>query len=147
MAIQRLYKSTQNSLCYVFKDGTKAFFMRARFSTDIKEQIEELDAEVAKRHPMIFIDDKEREVDTDKVDPIEEIKRQAIAEYLASQNKALQRTNDRGTTDRNAPLTGIVNTHTIAEGASGSASGQDASGIESTQASRLEALRAASAGE
>lgn len=85
MAIQKLFKSRMPSCQYFFKDGSRADFVNGRFSTDDEEKIEQLDFELTKNHPHIYVDDNETEVDTEKQDPLEHLRTKFIAEYLASQ--------------------------------------------------------------
>lgn len=99
MAIQKLYKSRMPSCQYFFKDGSRADFVNGRFSTDEEEKIEQLDAELKKNHPHIYVDDNEVEVDTEKQDPLEHLRTKFIAEYLAAQKDKVGA--DFGTTEVN----------------------------------------------
>lgn len=99
MAIQKLFKSRMPSCQYFFKDGSRADFVSGRFSTDDAEKISELELELTKNHPHIYIDDNEVEVDTAKQDPLEHLRTKFIAEYLAAQNA--KEGTDFGTTEAN----------------------------------------------
>lgn len=114
MAIQKLYKSRIPSCQYFFKDGSRADFVNSRFSTDDEDKIEQLDADLKKGHPHLYVDDNEVEVDTEKLDPMEHLKAKFIAEYLASQ-KAKEGTNfGNSTADAKA---GMMTTAKLVEGA------------------------------
>lgn len=114
MAIQKLYKSRIPSCQYFFKDGSRADFVSGRFSTDDDEKIEQLDLELVKNHPHIYVDDNETEVDTEKQDPLEHLRTKFIAEYLASQ-QAKEGTNF-GTTAADAKA-GIATSADLNKGA------------------------------
>jgi hypothetical protein len=66
------------------------------YTTDVPFEIEELDAEIATRHPHIFIDESMREIDSAKVDPIAALREKIIAEYKATMAAATDIGNDRG---------------------------------------------------
>jgi len=85
MAIQKLFKSRMPSCQYFFVDGSRADFVSGRFSTDDEDKIAQLDAEIKKNHPHIYVDDNEVEVDTEKQDPLEHLRTKFIAEYLKEQ--------------------------------------------------------------
>lgn len=97
MAIQKLFKSRMPSCQYFFVDGSRADFVSGRFSTDDEDKIAQLDAEIKKNHPHIYVDDNEVEVDTEKQDPLEHLRTKFIAEYLASQEAKVG--TDFGTTE------------------------------------------------
>lgn len=85
MAMLRVYKATFNSLNYLFKNGKPAIFVSGRFCTDVESEIKELDEEIAQKHPHIFIDSNEREVDSTALDPMANLRATIIAEYLAKE--------------------------------------------------------------
>ena len=103
MAIQVIFKSTLPSCRYFTKDGVAVNFMSGRFTTDNKRVEEELLQEVGEvgrtksRHPFIFIDENEAELDTEALSPLELIKLQAkeearaelLAEIKANEARAL----------------------------------------------------------
>lgn len=103
MAIQKIFKSAMPSFRYFAKNGTAANFVNGRFTTDNKELEEELMEEVREvgrtksRHPFIFIDESEAELDTEALSPMELIKLQAkeearrelLAEMAAQQARAM----------------------------------------------------------
>jgi hypothetical protein len=98
MSIKNRYFSRVPSIKYIFKNGKEAAFIGGVFDTDFESEIVELDAEIKSGHPHIFTDASQLTVDSEQVDPIEEIKKRAIAEYLASVKAVSDVTNDRGTT-------------------------------------------------
>ena len=81
----RVFKSTMGSSNYVFKDGSFAAFVSGKFYTDNDEYIAELQAEVAAKHPNIYVDADESEIDAVMVDPATAQRINIVAEYLAQQ--------------------------------------------------------------
>lgn len=137
-AVKKVFKSHTKFGKYIFKNGKEAPFVAGRYITDIKSEIEELEHEVSLSHPIIFIDANEKEVDASKLDPVEEIKRKAIAEFIVSQAAANSKTNDRG--NYTQERLNVASSSTIAEGAAGSDSG--ASLVDLSATSRLASLAA-----
>jgi hypothetical protein len=103
----------------MFKNGKAAPFVDGKYATDIESEIEELDEEVAAGHPTFYIDDKEKELDTNVSDPMEAIRAKVIAEYLANQARAEDPTNDRGSTGATSEVAtkGVLTTAGIKVGA------------------------------
>lgn len=103
MAIQKIFKATILSCRFFTKDGVAVNFMNGRFTTDNKRIEDELMEEVGEvgrtksRHPFIFIDENEAELDTEALSPLELIKLQAkeearkelLAEIAAQNARAL----------------------------------------------------------
>ena len=85
MAIKQVFYCAMPSCNYLFKNGKPAIFINHEYLTDIKSEIEELDAEIAIGHPHIKRDELKKEVDDTKLDPLAAVKAQAIREYLAAQ--------------------------------------------------------------
>jgi len=139
MAIHRMFKSTLKSCQYITADGTICGFVAGRFHTGDEKVIKELEQQIAAGHPHLYVDSAEVEVDTEMLDPIEQIKRKAIADYIAAQNAANRPENDRGNTVQ-GKLEGIVNSGVVGEGSSGS-TGDMAGAISE----RLAAIKVASA--
>ena len=133
VVIKRVFKSRVPFCKYIFKNGKEAPFIAGRYLTDVKSEIEELDAEVESKHPSIYIDAAEKEVNTAKLDPIEEIKRKAIAEFVASQLAANSKTNDRGSYEPGK--LNVTTSATVAEAAAGSDSGTAATASDTPGAS------------
>lgn len=123
MAILHVFKSRIPSCKFLFKNGKEANFIGGRFMTDVQSEIDELQAEVTLNHPHIYVDSAEAKVDSEKLDPLEEIRKKAVADYLAKQAAAVATSNDRGSTAQGGKLEGIANSATIASGAAGSSSG------------------------
>jgi hypothetical protein len=120
--ILHVFKNSLGNCRFTFAKGKDANFLGGVYRTDIQSEIDELTAEVQSGHPHIYVDPNEITIDTTYVDPLLEIKRKAVAEYLEQQAKAMDKTNDRGNTDQTGKLQGIANTDTIADAASGSTS-------------------------
>lgn len=100
MSESKLYKATLPSINYIFKNGKPAIFVRGRFSTDVPAEIEELDDEIAKGHPHLYVD---------KDEPVAEVpvtgnllaglRAQLEAEIRAEMQAANSLSNDMGTTE------------------------------------------------
>lgn len=102
MSTLRVFKATLPSVNYIFKNGKPAIFINGMYTTDVPFEIEELDAEIATRHPHIFIDESMREIDSAKVDPIAALREKIIAEYKATMEAATAQDNDLGTSTQGA---------------------------------------------
>jgi hypothetical protein len=104
MAIQKIFRSAMPSFRYFFRNGTAAIFMSGRYTTDQKDLEDELMQEVGEigttksRHPFIYIDEKEPELDTEALSPLELIEQKAYekarAELLREMAEASARAND-----------------------------------------------------
>lgn len=129
MSTMRVYKATLPSVNYIFRNGKPAIFVNGKFCTDIPSEITELDEEVAAKHPIIFIDSDEREIDSAAVDPIAALREKIIAEYKATMAAATSMDNDRGTAE--APKLKPASTSDIMEAAAGG------SGVAGAVATRL----------
>lgn len=115
MTHKNLFLSSLKNCKYLFKNGKEAHFISGEYLTDIKSEIDELEEEVKLKHPHIYTDLDKLTVDTTKLDPLEEIKKKAVEEYLAAQSKAV----DLGTTDTSSNLSGIGNTTDMSQAISG----------------------------
>lgn len=138
--MHNLYKSRIPSCFYVFKNGKQGFFVDGRYNTGLSKEIEELDEEILSGHPHIYVDKDEAQVDTDALDPMEVVRKKAVADYIAAQKKVTDPTNDMGSTEQSGKLQGIANTHTISAGAADSSSGQ-ASPVAADMSVRLSAIK------
>ena len=118
MALKKVYKNRVLSSRFVFKDGHEAAFVLGKYFTDVEAEITELEHEIKVGHPFLYIDPDETEIDSENVDPLSEVRRKAVEEYIATQNAANQKTNDRGISVAQ-PLT-PANSTTVSEGAAGS---------------------------
>lgn len=109
--ILQLFKSTLPSCQYITKEGRYLHFKDGRFATDDAEDIAELEKEISRGHPHIYKDKKERTITSEQLaDPMAEIKKKAIAEFLKSNPelaelaKAAAASRDMGTTTQPANL-------------------------------------------
>ena len=100
MAMLKLFKCAIQSCKYHTKSGKELAFVAGRYATDDETEIAELEAEIKAKHPHIYVDSAEVEVDSVKVDPVEAIRKKAIADYLAEQEAKVGA--DMGTTDKSA---------------------------------------------
>lgn len=117
-----VYHHTLPSAQYVFKSGGVAEFIGGKFLTDDPVHIQELDAEVGRRNQ--FISKGAKKLKTSDLDPVAEIKRQAVEEYLASLKAASgDASRDMGTSTQDALIKSAANSRTVGEAAAGSSSG------------------------
>ncbi|MGL5074756.1 MAG: hypothetical protein ACRDBG_02795 [Waterburya sp.] len=79
----RLYKSHQPYCQTVSPKGAQIVFQNHLYATDSKEIIEWLDKEIENAHPYFYIDPDLREVGTDYLDPVAQLKKQLRAEIEA----------------------------------------------------------------
>ena len=101
------FKSYQSSCNFVDSTGRIAHFVSGRFTTNDPLFIKELTEQVELGHPVFYIDENEKTIDSDLLDPLEYIRRKAVADYLAQQASRVG--TDFGTTE-NAPNAGILTT-------------------------------------
>lgn len=85
MAMLKLFKSTVPSCKTHLPNGKEINFIGGRYATDDSAEIEFFETEIKNHHPNFYIDAKEVEVDSVKVDPVEAIRKKAVADYLAAQ--------------------------------------------------------------
>lgn len=103
MSIRKIFKCYIPSCSYFFKNGKQAAFLNGQYTTDNQQEISELMAEVGEigkhssKHPHIYVDADEQEIDSDALSPLEELKRKAREEVLAEMAAASNATNDMGT--------------------------------------------------
>lgn len=120
MAIKNIFKSRVASSKFVFKNGKEASFVLGKYFTDVPWEIKELESEIESGHPHLYVDKAEATIDSDLVDPLEDIRKKAVADYIARMSKATQQDNDMGETVNTGKLEGIANSDTISEGAASS---------------------------
>lgn len=94
----RLFKCAVPSCKYLFQDGHAAYFTEGRYATQDEKEIEELEAEIKAKHPHIYIDANEKETDAAVLDPMSNLKKRIIEEYLKDQAAG----KDMGTSGTNA---------------------------------------------
>lgn len=117
MPMLKLFKTRLPSCKFIFPSGKEANFVNGEYATDDNKEIAYLNDEIKLGHPHLYIDSKQKEVDSEKRDPIEEIRRKAVEEYINSQAAAIDPTNDMGETDQSGKLEGILNTENLTTGA------------------------------
>lgn len=122
MATLRVFKSTIPSVNYIFGNGKSAIFVNGVFRTDIPAEIQALEYEVTQHHPHIYIDEKEREIDSELIDPMNALRAKIIADYVANQAAATALNNDRGTSDQSGAKP--ANTSDVASAAAGGSGAQ-----------------------
>jgi len=118
--IAKVFKATLPSVNYIFRNGKPAIFINSRFATAIQTEIDELEAEIAAGHPHLFIDEAEKTIDAKLIQPMEALREKLRAEIMAEMAKAVDPTNDMGTSEQ-GPLkpANSQDIATAAEGGSG----------------------------
>lgn len=121
MSIKAIFKCKMPSCNYIFRDGTTGVFISGKLYTDNNAHISELKAEVgevgvnASKHPHIYVDPDECEIDSEMMDPIEVMKAKLRLEVRAEMAAATSK-GDMGSTDQSGGvLKGMVSTATLAE--------------------------------
>lgn len=80
--IMRVFKCAIPSCKYHFSNGKEANFKNHEYLTDDPKEIAELEAEVAGRHPHIYVDKNKVEVDVNE-DPMQKLREKIAAEERA----------------------------------------------------------------
>ncbi len=132
MTTLRVFKSTIPSVNFIFANGKPAIFQQGVFRTAVDWEIAVLEAEIAAGHPHIYIDEAEREIDSELVDPMNALRAKIIGEYLAAQEAAVNPANDMGSTTQESLKP--ANSQDVAAAAAGGDGSQ-------TTASRLAMLK------
>ena len=99
MAILKVFKATLPSINYIFRNGKPAIFIQGKFATGVEAEITELEDEIYKGHPHIYVDKEEATVDSEMVDPIQALRAKIEAQIRAEMAAATDLSNDRGTTE------------------------------------------------
>ncbi len=108
MTIKKIFKSQMPSCNYVFRNGVVAHFINGKYATDQETEIAEITAEITARHPHLYVDANESEIDSEALSPMEIIKQKAVAEYIANMAAATNPANDRGTSEKEKPTAGMA---------------------------------------
>lgn len=82
-ALPQLFKSHLKELYYILKSGEKIAFLNHLFWTSSKKVADELDAEIEAGFTYIYRDANELTIDPSKIDPLEDVRRQAVEDYKA----------------------------------------------------------------
>lgn len=93
MSISYVFKSTIPSCTYVFKDGTILEFIGGKAATDNTDHAEEIMKEEIKnvgqgksKHPFIYVDENEQQIDSEALSPLEALK-ETLRKEIAEENK------------------------------------------------------------
>lgn len=123
MAILQIFKSKVSSVSYFFKNGKQAAFINGKFITDIESEIEELMTEIGEigsdksKHPHLYIDPNEKELDTEAPTYEETIRAQertkVLAEIAATKAAALVPSNNVSTSDSGNAAASFASTATL----------------------------------
>ena len=113
------YHTIPNSQ-YIFAGGGVAEFHGGRFLTDDPVHILELDAEVARRNQ--YITKGEKKLTGKDLDPVAEIRRKAVEEYIAAQKVASNPERNMGESEQAPLINSAANSKTVGQAAAGSSS-------------------------
>ena len=119
MSMLKVFKSTIPSVNVALGNGTLCVFVNGRYCTDNEMIIQTLENEVRMKHPHIYIDANEKEIDSELIDPEKAMRHRIIQEYLADQARAMNPDNDMGTSDQSGKVN-AANSRDIAPAAIGS---------------------------
>lgn len=97
-AIKVFHKFCSNlpSSKYVFRDGGVANFVGGQYLTTVQSEIDELNYEIERGHPHIYVDANETTVDSESLDPLAKLRKSIIEQYIRDQAKAVNPENDMG---------------------------------------------------
>jgi len=126
----RVFRSNILTMRFIFKNGKVAPFLTkngrdSEYTTDIKHEIEELDDEIAMRHPNIS--SKPEEI-VHTIEPVEALKARHFKEFQEQMARSVVKSNDAGSSS--LEKLNVANSTTISEGAAGS----DSNGVASAPA-------------
>jgi hypothetical protein len=100
MSLVHVFKSTMPSINYIFKNGKAAPFVGGIFTTDVQSEIDELEAEVLNRHPHIYIDEAQKIVQSEMLDPLNALRAKFFEEFQKLQaEKTMDPNADMGTSE------------------------------------------------
>lgn len=128
MSIFAIFKSPLPSFTYIYKGGRTAVFIGGRYMTDEEALIREMFDEVGEvgaaksRHPYIYVDPDESQIDSEAPSPIELIKIKAreeareelLKEQEEARNRAMNATANTSTTAKQDFASSVGNSNTIA---------------------------------
>lgn len=150
MTVSAIFKSTIPSCTYVFKNGMTAVFISGKYMTSDKELIAEMAAEVGEigfnksKHPHIYVDENEAEVDSEALTPLEIIKLQAkeearkelLEEQAAAQARALNasKNTSESSIDAKSFVASLANTTNIAQAGEADSNSQNIAGASAADA-------------
>lgn len=120
MAILKVFKNRIPNSNYITKAGKQLSFVNGTHTTDNEVDVQELEAEIKSGNPHIYVDENEKEVDSEAATPIQQLEQKMRAKILAEMAAATDKNNDRGNTEFTGKLEGISNSTTVAEGMAGS---------------------------
>lgn len=127
--IRQIFKSHLPSVNFFFANGMQGAFMLGRFETAIPSQIAELTKEVEHGHPHIYIDQAEKEIDTEAPTPLEVLRKEMYEQARADLIAAGQMSDKVSTSNSGNFAASITNTTNIQEAAMGSDTGSAAMAV------------------
>ena len=93
------YFSTRPRLSIAMKSGTIIRFVGGQYVTDVPDEISFLDEQIAAGHSMLYVKKGSETVTQEQLDPMAAIKKKAVEEYLAQQQKQQDASRDMGKTE------------------------------------------------
>jgi hypothetical protein len=98
--LPNLYKSPMPFWNFIFPNGKKAVFSQGQYMTIDPYEIEQLNGEVSKNHPMIYVDPNEIVASEERFDPMiglrKRIAEEERARILAEMEAAINPNRDMG---------------------------------------------------
>lgn len=85
MAIVKLFKNKKQFINVVLPSGDVARFVHGKAFTENKKMAAELQTYADNNEAEIYVDPAEPTIDTECLNPLEQIRRQAVADYIARQ--------------------------------------------------------------
>lgn len=86
MSLKNIYKSRLLSSVFVTRMGKALHFIEGKHITDVQEDIAELEMEIKRGHPHIYVDPAEAQIDTALQDAIAQATREAALKVIADFN-------------------------------------------------------------
>lgn len=142
MAILKVFKSHIPSCSFFTSKGMQVPFIQGKFTTGNEEVIAELEQEIKSGHPHLYIDENEKEVDTEALSPLELIKQEAYEQAKRDLLKQMSENRDFGNHNVNPSAAGLATSSTIEELVTG-----EAKKTAEVTLSPIDALKAKAAAE
>lgn len=112
MATLTLFRSHAPTMGYVFRSGRSVHFTEGKFATSNQDEIDELTKECQAGHPNYYIDDGQKTIDSEALDPMAIIRARIREEERAKLLAATNPARDLGETEQ-GKLEGIANSASI----------------------------------
>jgi hypothetical protein len=108
------YFSTRPVINITMPSSKKIRFVAGVYVTDNADEVKFLDEQIAFGHSMIYVKEGQEVVGEEALDPLAAVKKKAIEEYLATQQKQQDPARDMGNTQASGVSADVATTKTIA---------------------------------